>query len=59
MKEIAAFRKLKSKSGVDGDAEWNRIINDPRPKPKFAAALKRLDKLIRQGKDQPFDFGRL
>ena len=25
---------------VDGDAEWERIINDPRPRPKLEAFVK-------------------
>lgn len=43
----------------DGDAEWERIIKDPRPKPKLAAKLKELERLAIQGKDEPTAWDRL
>ncbi len=33
----------------DGDAEWERIINDPRPRPKLAAVANRIKNEIRSG----------
>ena len=46
----------KSKSG---DAEWERIINEPRPWPKLAAKLKQLECQADEGKDEPMDWDRL
>ena len=42
-----------------GDAEWERIINDPKPRPKLAAKLKQLERLATEGKDDPMDWDRL
>ena len=42
-----------------GDAEWERIINDPKPRPKLAAKLKQLERLAAEGKDEPMDWDRL
>jgi hypothetical protein len=42
-----------------GDNEWERILNDPRPKPKLAARLKHLERLAAEGKDEPMDWDRL
>lgn len=58
-RSLAAPAKSKSKTEVDGDAEWERIINDSRPRPKLQAKLKEVDKLIAEGKDEPMDFDRL
>ena len=44
---------------ADGDSEWERIINDPRPRPKLAAKLKQIEKLIAEGRAEPLDFDRL
>ncbi|MGA2865881.1 MAG: hypothetical protein ABSF95_15520 [Verrucomicrobiota bacterium] len=43
----------------NGDAEWERIIHDPRARPKLAAKLKQLEQLAAEGKDQPMDWDRL
>jgi hypothetical protein len=42
-----------------GDDEWERIINDPAPRPKLAAKLKQLERLAAEGKDEPMDWDRL
>ena len=42
-----------------GDAEWERIINDPKPRSKLAAKLKQLERLAAEGKDDPMDWDRL
>jgi hypothetical protein len=42
-----------------GDDEWERIINDPTPKPKLAAKLKQLERLAAEGEDEPMDWDRL
>jgi len=42
-----------------GDDEWERIINDPTPRPKLAAKLKALERLAAEGKDEPLDWDRL
>jgi hypothetical protein len=42
-----------------GDDEWERIINDPRPRPKLASKLKQLERLAAEGKDEPMDWDRL
>ena len=44
---------------LDGDVEWERIVNDPRPRPKLEAVRKRLEKLIREGKTEPLDLDRM
>jgi hypothetical protein len=41
------------------DARWERIINDPKPRPKLAAKLKQLQRLVAEGKDEPMDWDRL
>jgi hypothetical protein len=41
------------------DDEWEKIINDPTPKPKLAAKLKQLERLAAEGKDEPMDWDRL
>lgn len=53
-------RKPKTKRNkVDGDAEWERIINDPRPRPKLEAEIERVRQAIRAGKTEPLDFTKL
>jgi hypothetical protein len=42
-----------------GDDAWERIINDPTPRPKLAAKLKQLERLAAEGKDEPMDWDRL
>ena len=42
-----------------GDEEWERVINDPTPRPKLAAKLKQLERLAAEGKDEPMDWDRL
>ena len=42
-----------------GDPEWERIINDPKPRPKLAAKLKQLERLTAEVKDDPMDWDRL
>ena len=42
-----------------GDAEWERIIKDPRPRPKLAAKLRQLERQAEEGKDEPMDWDRL
>ncbi len=51
---LPSLAKLKS-----GDAEWERIIKAPRPRPKLTAKLKQLERLAAQGKDEPMDWDRL
>ena len=46
----------KTKHGGD---EWERIINDPAPRPKLAAKLKQLERLAAEGKDEPMNWDRL
>jgi hypothetical protein len=41
------------------DARWERIIHDPKPRPKLAAKLKQLERLATEGKDEPMDWDRL
>jgi hypothetical protein len=41
------------------DAQCERIINDPKPRPKLAAKLKQLERLAAQGMDEPMDRDRL
>jgi hypothetical protein len=41
------------------DARWERIINDPKPRPKLAAKLKQFERLAAEGKDEPMDWDRL
>ncbi len=48
-------RLAKSKPG---DAEWERIINDPKPRPKLAAKLRQLERLAAANKDEPMDWDR-
>lgn len=44
----------------DGDAEWERIINDPRPRPKLTACINRIQKEMRAGKHfKPLDLNQL
>jgi hypothetical protein len=40
----------------DGDAAWERIIADPKPRPKLAAYVSRI---LREEKAQPMDLGKL
>jgi hypothetical protein len=42
-----------------GDDEWERIINDPTPRPKLSAKLKQLQRLAAERKDEPLDWDRL
>ncbi len=42
-----------------GDEEWERILNDRRPRPRLAAKLKQLERLAAKGKDEPLDWDRL
>ncbi len=44
---------------IPGKAEWERIINDPKPRPNLAAKLKQLEHLAAEGKDEPIDWDRL
>ena len=46
-------------SEVDGDAEWERIINDPRPRPKLEAVRQRIKQLMREGKTEELDLNRM
>jgi hypothetical protein len=40
----------------EGDAAWERIINDPRPRPKFDAFVKAA---MAEGGEEPLDLDRL
>jgi hypothetical protein len=42
-----------------GDTQWERIVNDPKPRPKLAAKLKQLERLASEGRDEPMDWDRL
>jgi len=42
-----------------GDAVWERIISDPKPRPKLTAKFKHLARLAAEGKDEPMDWNRL
>jgi len=57
-----ARRPKAAKSKVLGcaedDAQWERILDDPRPRPKLAAKLEEIDRHRREGKIQPMDFGK-
>ncbi len=54
-----AARGRKTQKQDDGDAAWERILNDSRPRPKLTAKLKEVDRLISEGKTRPLDFDRL
>ncbi len=54
-----AGKKETEEKELDGDAEWDRIISDPRPRPKLAAKIKELEELIAEGKDEPLDPNRM
>ncbi|MGI8965213.1 MAG: hypothetical protein ACR2H1_03885 [Limisphaerales bacterium] len=49
----------KTKKEPDGDAEWERIINDPKPRPKLEAVRKRLEKLAHEGKLEALDLSKM
>jgi hypothetical protein len=53
--KATAKSKKKRASKVDGDKEWERILNDPRPSPKFQKFLEK----ARTGKSSPMDYDRL
>lgn len=57
-RRLAASKKPKQKKEPDGDAEWERIIADPRRRPKLKAVRRRIDKLIAEGKTEPLDFNK-
>ena len=57
-RDLAHKTKAKEKE-LDGDTEWERIIKDPRPRPKLAATINELEKLITEGQDEPLDPDRL
>jgi hypothetical protein len=40
----------------DGDAAWERILNDPSPRPKLRAYVERI---LREEKAEPLDLGKL
>ncbi len=44
-----------SAAGEDGDAAWERIINDPRPRPKLEAFMK---EALAEG-SEPLDLERM
>ena len=44
-----------SPAAEDGDAAWERIINDPRPRPKLEAYM---EQAIAEG-SEPLDLGRM
>jgi hypothetical protein len=52
-------RRSEPINAVNGDTEWERIINDPGKRPKLEALRKRLAQLERDGKLEDFDFGKL
>ncbi|MEO7297361.1 MAG: DUF2281 domain-containing protein [Verrucomicrobiota bacterium] len=54
-----AEKNTAKEAELDGDAEWERIINDPRPRSKLEVVRKRIEKLIREGKDEPLDLDRM
>jgi len=43
----------------DGNAVWERTIDDPRPRPKLEVGIRALEKAVAEGKDEPMDFDRL
>ncbi len=45
----------RSPAAQDGDAAWERIINDPRPRPKLEAYLKSIE----NEPTEPLDLDRL
>ena len=57
-RSLAGKGEMKEKE-LDGDVEWERIINDPRPRPKLTAKINELEKLIAEGKDEPLDLDRM
>ncbi|MGD0093095.1 MAG: DUF2281 domain-containing protein [Planctomycetota bacterium] len=40
------------------EAEWERILNDPRPRPKLMSYVKESERLEREGKVEPMDFSK-
>jgi hypothetical protein len=58
-RRLAAPTRPKAKKTLDGDAEWERIINDPRRRPKLEAKLKEVDQLIATGKTMPLNPDRM
>ena len=44
---------------VDGDAEWERIIADKRPRPKLEAMVAEVERQVATGKSEPLDLRRL
>ncbi len=57
-RSLAGKVEIKEKE-LDGDAEWERIITDPRPRPKLEAVRRRLEKLAREGKLEPLDLNKM
>ena len=49
----------KREEELDGDAEWERMINDPRPRPKLEEVRRRIERLEREEKLEPLDFDKL
>lgn len=43
---------------AEDDAQWERILNDPRPRPKLTAYVKELERHEREGKVEPMDFSK-
>jgi len=43
---------------AEDDAQWERILNDPRPRPKLAAMVEEVDRHRREGKIEPMDFSK-
>jgi hypothetical protein len=41
---------------IDHDAEWERILNDPKPRPKLRAYV---DRILREEKAEPMDMAKL
>ncbi len=52
-------KSLSGRSPKSGDAEWERILTDVRPRPKLAAKLKELEHRAAKEKTEPMDWARL
>jgi hypothetical protein len=50
--------RSKALGNAQDDAEWERIISDPRPRHKLTAMLDVLAREEREGKIEPMDFSK-
>jgi hypothetical protein len=50
--DFARFLQQQTASESDGDKQWERIVNDPRPRPKLDAFAAQS---LREGESAPLD----